>query len=383
MALAVGVALRAGVWLLAATRAWQPYDFKHDFAAAAAAVLHHHDPLLYGRARGWPFLPTMAFVLAGELKIGQLTHLPWAAVGRIAPVAADLVLIPLVGRLAGERGSLRAFQYACNPLAIMVCAIHGQLEPEVLVCGVAALLLARSRRGTWAGVLLGVAVSVGSWSVLLAPGVLKTLPDWRQRVRTACVAAGVPLVILITSPLTVGTPVGRLPTVVHRIIGLRSVVGNWGWPTIVTHGRQEFSQAIGRPGLLLLVVGLFAAAYVWRRADPVDLTSALLIVFLLVSPRVSPQYLVWVVPYLTARPTRFSPLALAAAAVWDAIGYIYLGPRVTPPWVHAYMWYVASLAVVPLLLLTLPWCRWRATADGGEDRAGRPAMPEVVGSGGG
>ncbi len=381
MALAAGVTLRAAVWFLAATRSWQPYDFKHDFAAAAAAVLHHHDPLLSGRARGWPFLPTMAFVLAGELKIGLLAHLPWPVVGRIAPVVADLVIIPLVGRLAGEQRLLRGFQYACNPLAIMVCAIHGQLEPEVLMLGIAALLLARSRRGTSAGVLLGLSISIGIWSMLLAPGVLKTLPDWRQRVRTACAAAAVPVVILLTSPLTVGTPPGRLPTVAHRILGLRSVVGNWGWTAIVARGHLEFSQGVGRPGLLLLAAALLTAAYLWRRADPIDLTSALLIVFLLVSPRVSSQYLVWPVPFLIARPTRYSLLALSLAAAWDAIGYLYLGPRVAPPWVHAYMWYFASWDVIPLLLLALPWGRWRDTGDRVEAHAGRPAMPEIVGSG--
>ena len=77
----------------------------------------------------------MAFVLAGELKLGQATHLPWPVVGRLAPVVADLILIPLIGKLATDRGPLRRFQYACNPLVILICAIHGQLEPEVARAG--------------------------------------------------------------------------------------------------------------------------------------------------------------------------------------------------------------------------------------------------------
>ncbi len=382
VALGVGAALRAAGWLLAATQAWQPYDFKHDFAAAAAAVLHHHDPLLSGRARGWPFLPTMAFVLAGELKFGQLAHLPWQVVGRIAPVIADLVIIPLVGRLAGERGLLRGFQYACNPIAIMVCAIHGQLEPEILVLGVGALVVARSRRGAAsdvaAGALLGLSLSIGTWSVLLAPGVVKSFPDLRQRVRACCVAAAVPVVILITSPLTVGTPVSRLPEAAHRIVSLRTVVGNWGWTALVTRGRMEFSSGVGRPGVLVLIAALLAAAYLWRRADPVDLTSALLIAFLLASPRVSTQYLVWPVPFLIARPNRYSTLALTAAAAWTAAGYVYLGPHLTPRWLHAYMWYLSSWDVIPLLILALPWSRRRDSPTRPEALAGQPATPAAV-----
>jgi len=358
-ALAVGAALRAGAWYIAATQSWQPYDFKTDFHAAAVAVLHHHDPLLSGRPRGWPFLPTMAFVFAGELKLGQVAHLPWPLAGRIAPVVADLVLIALIGKLASERGPLRRFQYACNPLPILICAMHGQLEPEVLALGVAAFIVARSHRATAAGVLLGLSIAVGSWSVLLAPGVLLMLPGWRERIRAACLAAAVPLAFLVTSPLTVGTPAGRLPAVAHRLVGLRAVIGNWGWTVVVTHGVLKFVPSVGRIGMVALIIALAVAAYLWRRADPADLTIALLITFLVASPRVSVQYLMWPLPFLAARPTRFASPAIIIASVWEGLGYLVLGPRRGPVWVHDSMWYAASWLVIVLLILALPWARRR------------------------
>ena len=358
-ALAVGVALRGAVWAVAASEAWQPKDFRLDFPAAAAAVLHHHDPLLTGRARGWPFLPTMAFVMAGELKLSQVTHLPWQYAGRLAPVVADLIMIPLVGKLANERGPLRRFQYACNPLVILVCALHGQLEPEVLVLGVAAIVMARSHRGAAAGILLGFSVAIGTWAVLLAPGVLLSLPDWRNRLRSACLAASVPIALLLTSPLTVGTPVGKLPTVAHRIISLRAVVGGWGWTVALTHGRLEYLTGTGDLGIAALVIALGLAAYLWRRADPVDLTVVLLITFLIVSPRVSPQYLAWPMPFLAARATRFMIPAITAASVWAGIGYLAIGPHRSPASWHAYTLAYWSWAVIVLLVLAMPWERRR------------------------
>ncbi|MGE5290569.1 MAG: hypothetical protein ACM3ML_25935 [Micromonosporaceae bacterium] len=369
-ALGAGAALRVGVWFVAAAQSWQPYDFKTDFAAAATAVLHHHDPLLSGRPRGWPFLPTMAFVFAGELKLGQVAHLSWPVVGRIAPVVADLALIPLIGKLASRQGPLRRFQYACNPLPILICALHGQMEPEVLTLGVGAFLVARSRRTAAAGILLGLSVAIGSWSVLLAPGVLLMLPGLRARVRAACLAAAVPFLFLVTSPLTVGTPVGRLVTVAHRLVGLRSVIGNWGWTIAVTHGHLKFLTPVGRIGMVVLVIALAATWYLWRRADPVDLTTALLIAFLVVSPRVSVQYLVWPLPFLAARPTRFANPAVIAAGVWNGIGYLALGPRRGPSWVHANMWYITSWLVIPLLILAMPWDRRRR-----DDEPLRPSLP--------
>ena len=358
-ALAVGAALRGGVWAVAAFQPWQPKDFRLDFAAAGAAVLHHHDPLLSGRPRGWPFLPTMAFMLAGELRLGQMTHLPWPVVGRLAPVVADLILIPLIGKLATGRGPLRRFQYACNPLVILVCAMHGQLEPEVLVLGAAALVVARSRQSEAAGILLGLSTAIGVWSALLAPGVLLMLPDWRKRLHCACWAASVPIAFLITSPLTVGTPVRLLPTVVRRIAGVRAVIGGWGWTVALTHGRLELRGSVGALGMVALTVALLVAAYLWRYADPVDLTVALLITFLVVSPRVSVQYLVWPMPFLAARTTRFAFPATMAASAWDGISYLAFGPQQGPASWHRYALAYWSWAVIPLLILAMPWERRR------------------------
>jgi hypothetical protein len=357
-ALAAGALLRVAMAAVAATEIWQPYDFANDFTAAASAVLHHQDPVLTVRPRGWPFPPTMAFVLAGELKLGELLHVTWPVVGRLAPVAADLVLIALVGKLAQRRGPLRRFQYACNPLAIMVCAIHGQLEPEVLVLGVAAFVVARSPRtsaGWAAGSLLGASIAVGVWSVLLLPGVLLSLTGARRRIEAACCAFGIPVVFVLTSPLTVGTPVGQVPGVVHGIIGLRPVAGTWGWTTLLTHGRTELLPSAGLPGMLLLCGGLLAAGFLWRRAHPIDLTTVLLITFLVLSLRASSQYLLWPVPFLTARMTRWATPAMAAAAAWAGLGYVAIGPGLLGSWTSG--WAFSSIAVIPLLILALPWQR--------------------------
>jgi hypothetical protein len=376
-ALAAGALLRAAMVAVTATDTWQPYDFANDFTAAASSVLHHQDPVLTARPRGWPFPPTMAFVLAGEFKLGQVCHVAWPVAGKVAPVAADLVLIALVGRLAGRQGPLRRFQYAGNPLAIMVCAIHGQLEPEVLALGVAAFVAARSRRaraGWAAGSLGGASIAVGVWPVLLLPGVLLSLPGARRKVTAACCAFGIPVAFVLTSPLTVGTAVGQLPMVVHGIIGLRPVAGTWGWTTLVTHGKTELLPPLGLPGMLVLCGGLLAAAVLWRRADPVDLTIALLITFLVLSPRASSQYLLWPVPFLTARMTRWAMPAMTAAAAWAALGYLAIGPGLLNSW--ASIWAFASLGVIPPLILALPWQR-RGPGPGAEGLVTITAAPAL------
>jgi hypothetical protein len=141
-ALITGAVLRLTLVLLAAGDPAQPYDFANDFRQTAQNVLTGHDPVLNIREGGWHFLPLLAYVFAGALRLGQLLGVSWSVMGRLVTVAADLALVPLVGRLAPERQALRRFQYACAPLALMISGIHGQIEPIALAFGVAALLAA-------------------------------------------------------------------------------------------------------------------------------------------------------------------------------------------------------------------------------------------------
>ena len=420
-ALAVGIILRVAVWALAVVNSWQPFDFADDFSAAALAVLHHQDPLLTGRTGGWHFLPPMSFVFAGELWFCYATNLPWQLVGRLAPVVADVALIPLVGRLSRGRGRLRSFQYACNPLSIMICAIHGQIEPEMLALGAAAFAVALAHRraiadraaadraaadraaggpaaggrlsgalatigltrgGRAPGILMGLSMAMGTWSVLLLPGLLKSLPGRARRLRVAGWAIFVPAAALLTSPLTVGTPVGKLPTVVTTLISAQPLVGDWGWTAVATHGQEVMSAGLSRPGMLILVAALLVVGYLWRRADPIDLTVALLLTFLIFSPRFGDQYLMWPLPFLIARKTWFSTPAILLASVWAGIGEVYLGPLSPTAWEQAHVWWAySSLAVIGGLLLALVRISRRQAAPAWQPVAVLPgrAQPAVGG----
>lgn len=386
LALCAGLLLRIVVWGLAARGTAQSWDFANDFPFAGAAVLHHQDPVLTNPGR-WHVLPLMPFVLAAELKIGQLAHIGWPVIGKLAPIAADVALIPLVARLAaGNRSQLSAFQYACNPVSIMVCAIHGQWEPVSLALGVGAFLIARSGRAGLSGVLGGLSAATGGWPVLLLPGIWLTLPQWRQRVRSAVWAAAVPIVLLVSSPLTVGTPIGQLPHLARLLIGARSIVGDWGWTAVVTLGEERGERILAQLGKLLLIVALLGTLWVWRRADPVRLTVAVLLAFLIVTPRLGVQYLMFPVPFLLALGGRFAMPAVVTSAAWQSAGYLLLGTLSYDGWLAAHRWWaLISVAVIGCLIVAMPWARWER--QGTEAPTGVPSpdsleAPAPVGSGG-
>lgn len=381
VAIGTGVVLRVVVLVLAWRFHVRPYDFSVDFPTAAGNVLHGRDPVLSAREGGWHFLPFSAYVLAGQLRLSQAIGGGWDVIGRLVPMIADLALIPLVGRLARRKSALRSFQWAVNPLAIMVCAIHGQLEPLTLVFGVGALIVARSsyaRRAVVAGALVGLAITANSWPVLLLPGVLLALPGARRRL-TALVAAGaVPLLFFVTQPLVLGqAPANELVGVVRALMKTRPVVGDWGWTAIVEGGHQTVDPALGTVGTGILLAGVAVAVWWWRRTDALTLTAVILLAFLICTHRLGAQYLLWPLPYLLARPTRGTLPAYAAVAAWAGIGYLWLGTTATWNvwWMRHEVWSLLSLAVLPVLVWALPWTRRSAPRPAPRPD---PAEPAVV-----
>jgi hypothetical protein len=377
--LCVGVGLRVLFLVLAARdHVWQPQDMGVDFLDAANSVLSGQDPVNHlHREGGWHFLPLMAYFVAAERKVEMLLGVwGWGVWARLGPILADIALIPLVGRLAPERRRLVSFQYACMPIAVMVCAIHGQFAPVTLLLGVAALLAARGGRANLAGVLAGLSVTSTTWSVLLVPGIALTLPGVRRRLTVLGWTVITPALFLLSSWAVLDTPFTRLSATAKAVVSTRPVVGDWGWTAIATGGRLAVSPTMGHVGTFVLLAAVLAAGWWWRRADPITLTIALLLVFLVCTYRFGAQYLLWPVPYLIARPTRGTWAAIAAGAVWAAIGYLYTTRLSEVDWWHAHTWWsLSSLVVIPLLIRALPWRRTEAA-----DQVLKDRPPEPVGA---
>jgi hypothetical protein len=357
-ALAAGIALRLILLASAAADSWQPIDFAYGFKAAGQAVLAHQDPVIATHG-SWHFLPMIPYLYALGLRAG----LPWEIAGRLVTVAADIALIPLVGRLAGGRNAPSArFAYACNPIALMVAVIHGQIEPVALVFLVAAYVVARSGRGGWAGALFGFALSAGTWPVVLLPALLAMLPNWRERFHSLATAAAVPVLFLATMPLVVNVGWSDMLNVARYLGGVRPVVGEWGWTAWMTGGNWALAPTAAAVGQVVLYLTLLGVMWLWRRADRIDMTSAVLLAFMVVTPRMGAQYLLWFVPFLIARPTRFSRPAIWSAALWAGLGYIYLTHFNDTGWWQNHQWWSrSSIAVIAMLVLAMPWSRRKPT----------------------
>ena len=364
--LAVGIVFRVAIMAMSAADSWQPVDYERSFYPAGQAVLERRDPVLEGN-HGWHFLPMIPYAYALLLWIG----IPWEVAGRLVTVVSDIVLIPLVGKLAGgEKAPLRAFQYACNPLAILVASVHGQVEPVSLVFAVAAFIVARNarterpvRNAILAGLLMGLALSAKSWPIWLVPGMLLFLPDLRGRLYGFFSTGVPPIFFLVTLPIGAGTEISQLPEVIRIIGDVRPIIGEWGWTAIAVDGTWTLDAGLARIGQYMIYATMLVVLILWRKADPIDLATAMLLAFMVVTPRLGAQYLMWFMPFLVARPTRFAWPAILGCSLWAGLGYMYLTQS---PELWAAMhspWAKSSVILLPILVAAMPWDRRKAPED--------------------
>ena len=427
--LLIAAGIRVAVAALAYGYGFTPNDVYIYFHEAGRTVLHGHDPLTTMRQYQWNFLPFFPYVFAAETKVG----LPWAAASKLVPILSDLVNVYLIGRFVGTgapprtgaparteapaqtgaparheasgregssgregptardgasgRGAAAGWEahagtarllYALSPVAVLVSAWHGQVEPTSITLGLVALLLARSgRAGTAAasGVALGLAISSKTWPALFAPGVLLALPrrTWARFVADAAQAAAAAVaVVVFWAAIAVFALGDQFSKARHLITGYRSLTGTWGWSGLLryahrvnigyggSHGHIDAVQHAGTVATVVLMLATFAL-YMYRRRSSADLTAALLLGFIVTTAGFGPQYLLWPIPLLCAVcvTRRGAALVMALsymglAAFYEGLYYLHATPikHVTSGWPGVTL-EILSLAIELAAFLTI------------------------------
>jgi hypothetical protein len=394
LALAIYVALVLRLAILALAWRTQPYDLANDFKTAGMDVLHHQDPILNNRQNGWGSLPVYAFVLAGAYWASVHLHVAWLIVARIPAILSDLGVVVLVGvlaRAAGERAALRRFQYACSPLPILVSGVHGQAESFCFLFSLGALALIlragpqlSGRRAGVAGAVFGLAIASQTWPAVFGPALLLALPSWRRRAQFTAGAAGVMALLWVSLPVTVGTPVAKLPYILTQFVQTRPSFGNWGWaglwlsvhPTKLPVWQDPLWLTAGTIGTRVAIAAALLAVWWWRRAHPLDVETASTTALLALTPSFGNQYLIWQAPSATARPARLSiPLQIVLGA-YAAIFYLPMEMLTVNNWEMANaLMMLISLFVIMFMVAALPWKRRQWQAPAAPAAQGRANLP--------
>jgi hypothetical protein len=347
-----------------------PHDVAAYFRHAGELALHGRDPMTALPRFQWNFLPLMPYVFALEVRTG----LPWEAVGKVAPILAELVITVLLAYLAPARYARTIpLLYALCPVAVLVSAVHGQVEPVALALGLGALLLARRGAPVGSGLLAGLAVATKTWPVLLAVGALRETPV-RSWWRLALPAASALVAILLSIPVLLHD---SLHNATQVLVSYRSFLGSWGWTGILhvlgvagTGYEGPGVDRFQRLGTVLMAVALVLVVVVFRKADGVSLTTAVLLSFLAVTAGFGPQYLLWPVPFVLLTHRTGGIVFTLLASCYTTLFYLVALPY--PQYASTINAVLAwgSLIVIGAAVAALPWKDRRADRSEA-DTAGR------------
>jgi hypothetical protein len=269
-----------------------------------------------------------------EYPIGELVVIRAVAAGSLGATRVLVACVAFVSDVVTYallwlgRGRVVALRYLAlaTPLLVFIYRRTDLLAVVLAVAGAMAVERGRERSG---GVLFAGAILTKLWPVVLLPALV--LRDRARALRMAVVvsAVGVAAWVLVGGP-----------DAVRQVVTLRgadgweieATVGAVVWPLT---GEYRYEQGANRTGamppwarialVLLLIAGL--AAVWWKSsrspADPYGAPALAAVATLLVlSPVLSPQYLVWLVPWAAIAShddTRLTRLAAVPVVITGAV----------------------------------------------------------------
>lgn len=254
----------------------------------------------------WPPIPI--FLMAGLGRVADWTGIPLYGLGALPFILADLATGLLIYVAAGEesiphrrRLGLSAL-YLLNPISIAVSSLHFQFGSLLMLpVLLASFVLVYRRKYKWAGLWMGIGLSISLIPVLFIPAFLGHLKNWRRRFAFTTLAGIPPLVI--TMPYLIDD----FWAVVRGFLSYSSEFSIWGTSYLLSEfvrhvwegpreGFRGYAIHYGSYGMLLILI-IFAFS-VFRRMKLAGALSLTMIIFYLNPTGFANQYVIMLLPLL-------------------------------------------------------------------------------------
>lgn len=254
----------------------------------------------------WGPLPILTMALWDW--VANRTGIPFYGLAATLPILSDLGIGAMIYVIAGEEGLPTSKRWAAsalyllNPIPILVSGMHPQFGAVyILPVVVAFYLLVYRSRYMWAGIALGLGISVVIFPVLFLPAFLAHLDSWRKR-GIFLVMAGIPPGVVFAPYL-----ITDFPAVYQMVFGYGSEFGTWGSSFLLSLFAEKiwagpgrdligYVRAYGNYGLLLMLVVLGFTAF--RRMKLIGALILTVIVFYLNPIGFTNPYVILLLPFL-------------------------------------------------------------------------------------
>ena len=291
------------------------------FAGLAARVNHPEVTTIYP--------PTVQLVGLVAAAMG-LMETGW----RVMISLLDVGTMIVVGRVFGgsDRGWRAAAVYGLCPLAIFESGANGHIEALAALPLLIAVRQIDARNPWRAGFVLGIAILVKYYALLLVPLWIRREGFRRMTVMALAVSA------LSVLPFMLGG--------VDVFAGLKTYLAHWSFnsPVFALLRALPIADPLLRttPFVVAAAAALVAGL---RREEPVSVIPMLLFAFLVIGPTLHPWYALWILPWLGARPHpglwAFVGAMGCGYAVWWSVAE--RGVWELPPGVAELMWGIVAI----------------------------------------
>ncbi len=216
---------------------------------------------------------------------------------RVGCALADLASLSLLWKI-GVRSEAALLLTALAPISVMISGFHVNTDPLMVYAVLSCVYLIQSRRFAWAGIALGLALSIKLSALVFVPALAIAAGAKRSAtiggVAFACFCV-LSLPFIWEFPQTIGT----------SMLTYSGLYKFWGIPAVSlligADGIYLWYERLGK-FVALGVVGVAAVVirYRGRRDDMLNNCGLSAALFLLFTPGFGVQYLVYLVPWLAA-----------------------------------------------------------------------------------
>jgi len=263
------------------------------------------------------FPPGIIHLISAVGWISDATGLPFKFWLRLLPSLADVGSFFLIWHLLrGRKDLCRILSLlALCPTSILINGYEGNVDGFMIFWTVLAVYLLESRKSSWwAGAAFGMALNIKAVPLMFVFVLLFRSKNVKAQIQFFAATA---VVILIGSmPFLV-----QSPGIIKNVLEYSSLYGFWGITKFVTMiaGRPAYAHWPYDPvgwqatfaGILkwLVIVVIVVVSYLMNRGAEARISllkqfGVVISIFLLLTPGFSVQYLVWLVPFVTAAGLR-------------------------------------------------------------------------------